>query len=95
MITLEGLYDENVVDFSITEDAEDITIGVAKTAHIAGDWTIVDNFRLYYLGGAVIPVGIEDVKGSASVAGGKYIKDGQIVIIKNGVKYNVAGQTIK
>lgn len=95
MITLEGLYDGNVVDFSITEDAEDITVGVAKTAHIAGDWTIVDNFRLYYLGGAVIPAGIEDVRGAASVADGKYIEDGRIVIVKNGVKYNVAGQTVK
>ena len=55
----------------------------------------MDNFRLYYLGGAVIPVGIEDVGGAASVADGKYIEDGRIVIVKNGVKYNVAGQTVK
>ena len=59
---------------------------------------------LLFMGGAAIglavlaqslprPVYLLDFEGAR--ADGKYIEDGRIVIVKNGVKCNVAGQTIK
>jgi len=42
----------------------------------------------------VVPTGINDLTVKASKAS-KYIVDGQLVIEKDGVKYNAAGQTIK
>ncbi|MBR1668914.1 MAG: carbohydrate binding domain-containing protein [Bacteroidaceae bacterium] len=41
-----------------------------------------------------IPVAIEGIA-TAQKANGKYLENGQVVILKNGVKYNVAGQAIK
>ena len=61
MSTNLGLYAANKVDFIISEEKEDIVIGAVKTAHISGDWTILDKFRLYYLG-QEIPTDIECVK---------------------------------
>ena len=40
-------------------------------------------------------VDINEVEGGETLANGKYIENGQIVIVKDGVKYNVAGQVIK
>ena len=67
MITNLGLYAGNEVNFVISEAKEDIVIGAVKTAHISGDWTILDKFRLYYLG-QEIPTDIECVKDVASEA---------------------------
>lgn len=38
---------------------------------------------------------IDNVVNKASVREGKFIENGKVVIIKNGMKYNVAGQAIK
>lgn len=95
MITNRGKYAGNEVTFVISEEKEDITIGAEKTAHIAGDWTILDQFKLFYLGQEV-PVAIEGVKaGAATIADGKFLENGRVVIVKNGKKYNVAGQAIR
>ena len=67
MITNLGLYAGNEVNFVISEAKEDVVIGAVKTAHISGDWTILDKFRLYYLG-QEIPTDIECVKDVASEA---------------------------
>ena len=43
-----------------------------------------------------VPVGIADIDTAAPAkANGKYFENGKVVIIKNGVKYNAAGQAIK
>ena len=42
-----------------------------------------------------IATDINEVEGGETLANGKYIENGQIVIVKDGVKYNVAGQVIK
>ena len=39
---------ENRIDFVLTEDGEDITIGIKNTA--TDSWVLFDNFRLYYNG---------------------------------------------
>ena len=43
-----------------------------------------------------VPVGIADIDTAAPAkANGKYFENGKVVILKNGVKYNTAGQAIK
>ena len=39
---------ENKIDFVLTEDGQDITIGIKNTA--TDSWVLFDNFRLYYNG---------------------------------------------
>lgn len=38
---------------------------------------------------------LDNVTNSSSTLNGKFMEDGKIVIVKNGMKYNVTGQTIK
>lgn len=58
-------------------------------------WFKADNFRLTYYG-TDIPVAIDGISTpAAKKANGKYLENGRIVIVKNGVKYNVAGQILK
>lgn len=66
-ITNLGKYADNNVVFIVASETDDITIGAKKTAHIDGDWTILDNFRLYYLG-QEIPDGINETPASAASA---------------------------
>ena len=40
----------NTLDFAIIEPSIARKVGVKKTEQIAADWTLFDNFRLYYLG---------------------------------------------
>lgn len=98
MITNRGFYDDNKVDFMVWAETQDVTIGAKKVGHIEGDWAILDKFRLFYLGQDV-PTGIETVKEavgpSKAAKNGKFFKDGQIVIVKDGRMYNVAGQAVK
>ena len=53
--------------FIVESETDDITIGAKKTAHIDGDWTILDRFRLYYLG-QEIPDNINETPASAASA---------------------------
>lgn len=62
------------------------------------NWFKADNFRLTYFGAESeqLPTEIEGIETAAPAkANGKYLENGRIVIMKNGVKYNVAGQRIK
>jgi hypothetical protein len=61
MITNRGLYAGNQLTFNLVKEA-DLTIGVQKQTTINGDWTLLDNFRLYYLGASdEKPVTVEDI----------------------------------
>ncbi len=61
MITNRGLYAGNQLTFNLVKEA-DLTIGVQKQTTISGDWTLLDNFRLYYLGASdEKPVTVEDI----------------------------------
>lgn len=42
-----------------------------------------------------IPLAIKDINTTSQKANGKYFQNGQVFILKNGVKYNMAGQRIK
>ena len=75
-----------------------LTIGVAvKDAN--ANWLAADNFTMKFFGSAdqegFIEVGVKNIDAAATKANGKYFEKGQIFIMKNGVKYNVAGQRIK
>ena len=60
--------------------------------------TTVTEIKLGYVGekpALPIPVAINGIAEGASVKDGKYFINGQIVIVKNGLKYNAAGVAIK
>ena len=77
---------------------ETLTLGLFKDTHIDNDWTIFNNFELYYLGNGEAPDAINAVevngeKASAAIynlAGqrvakavkGLYIMDGKKVVVK-------------
>lgn len=44
-----GYYSDNMCQFKVTEDGKAV-IGIRKSEHIEGDWTIFTNWKLYYLG---------------------------------------------
>lgn len=75
--------------------------GYAHLHSIKGaNWanTTVTDMKLGYVGekpALPIPVAINGIAEGASVKDGKYFVNGQIVIVKNGVKYNAAGVAIK
>lgn len=75
--------------------------GYAHLHSIKGaNWakTTVTDMKLGYVGekpALPIPVAINGIAEGASVKDGKYFINGQIVIVKNGVKYNAAGVAIK
>ena len=86
------------VETYVGEDGN-ITIGT-KIEGCTGNWVCVDNFRLTLLEPGAEPEpdaieGIADNAEDAALKDGKYFIDGQIVIVKDGVKYNVAGQIIE
>ena len=41
-------YDQAILTFSTTADNQSTKVGVKKTTTIDQDWTVIDNFRLYY-----------------------------------------------
>ncbi len=60
--------------------------------------TTVNSIKLGYVGekpALPVPTNIFEVADDAAVKDGKYFINGQIVIVKNGVKYNAAGQVIE
>jgi hypothetical protein len=63
------------------------------------NWLAADNFSMKFFGSAdqegFIEVGVKNIDAAATKANGKYFQNGQIFIMKNGVKYNVAGQKMK
>ncbi len=88
----------NAVIVNVGEDGK-LRIGVKKDVTISTDWAIFDNFKLIYFGAESSKTPTTDIEGIDVAApakqNGKYFENGKIVIVKNGVKYNVAGQVIK
>lgn len=60
----------------------------------SGPFSAPKRFRVQ-IGPAQMPTGVEAVSDQPSVASQKLIENGQLVIIRDGVKYNVQGQIIK
>ncbi len=70
-------------------------IGVSEysTANLTNDGLrLIENAILYLLG--ILPTGIDDAL-STQASAIKTLKDGQIVIIKNGKHYSILGTQIK
>jgi hypothetical protein len=79
------------------EEADDVTFGV-KWSDTGDKWTCMDDFKLTYYGteSKQTPTEIEGIAdGTAVKANGKFFEKGRIFIMRNGVKYNVAGQIIE
>ena len=71
--SMEGAFDRfykspdsyiNTVDVMLTE-GENLTIGLVKNVLISNDWTIFDNFKLFYLG-TETPTAVSSVNAAAS-----------------------------
>ena len=81
------------------DEAADVTIGCKNDD--AADWNIWDDWKLTYFGtnssktDSGDAVAIEGIDAAPAKANGKYFENGRIIIVKNGVKYNVAGQMVK
>jgi hypothetical protein len=56
-------------------------------------WFKADNFRLTYYGAEseFVPTEIEEIDAQPTVKNGKYIENGQLIIIRDGKKYNAMG----
>lgn len=73
-------------------------VGNIEIKAASQSWFKADYFRLTYYGteSEQTPTEIEGIADGTTVkANGKFFKNGQIVIMRNGVKYNVAGQIIE
>lgn len=70
----KGLY-YNELYFEVKEGQEATYIGIRKNQHVDGDWTIFDNFHLYYYGNGEEnrPDGVENISnGTASIIRSTY-----------------------
>ena len=85
----DGDYTIEPVRF-VLKKGESLTLGVRGTA--ARQWVIFDNFRLTYLGSNVESGIISILTSDVEMKDAKYLENGHIIIVKNGVKYNVSGQ---
>lgn len=65
MMSELGKYADNKVDVVISE-GEDLKFGIIKTNTISADWTIFDNFKLYYLG-TEAPVAIQSAEAASQL----------------------------
>ena len=91
-----GYYSNNKLQFQVDEDGKAI-IGIRKSEHIEGDWTIFTNWQLYYLGKSSTGVesinaentanrksAIYDISGRrvSKLTRGLYISNGRKVVVK-------------
>ena len=108
VLTLGGA---NVESKAISEvNASSITFGVGNTGSAANGQVRITDIAVVYTSGAVAtysdysttcedvvdpetPTALDKVEVSASAV--KVIENGQLIVIKNGVKYNALGQEIK
>ena len=78
--------------FTVKDDCIEIN---SFTADQDGNATLINTMQVKRTKPHTVPSGFEDVKPDLNVRDGqKFMKDGQIYILKNGVIYNVIGQKI-
>ena len=90
-------YYENEVTVTVTGGTLTVAVGKPDKTKSTSGWTCFDNFRLFYLGNPDYD-GIESVEAAETTSGRserKMLENGRIVIVKDGVRYNTAGQQIR
>ncbi len=75
-----GYYSDNRLQFQVKEDGKAV-IGIRKSEHIDGDWTIFTNWQLYYLGKS--STGVESISAT---------DNGQLT--KSNAIYDLSGRRI-
>ena len=79
--------------FTVKDDCIEMN---SYTADQNGNATLINTMQVKRTKPHTVPSGFEDVKPDLNVRDGqKFMKDGQIYILKNGVIYNVIGQKIE
>lgn len=94
-------YSNYSVIFTLAE-GESVNVGVRSVGTMAARWFVADDFELTYYGTESAKTdtdggpltGVEEI-GVKKVVNGKFFEKGRIFIMRNGVKYNVAGQIIE
>jgi hypothetical protein len=76
---------------NIRKAEADLTNVTIKASSMS--WFKADNFRLTYYGAEseFVPTEIEEIDAQPTVKNGKYIENGQLIIIRDGKKYNAMG----
>lgn len=90
-------YYENEVTVTVTGGTLNVAVGKPVRTKTTSGWTCFDNFRLFYLGDPSHE-GIESVDGVKNESGhteGKVLENGRIIIVKEGLRYNTAGQRVR
>ena len=75
------------------QNANEFTVG-ANTAYLPASFASGAR-SAYFFGGEITGVANVEAAAEAKAQDGKFIENGKIVIVKNGVKYNAAGQQVK
>ena len=75
------------------KNASAFTVG-ANTAYLPVE-NVSAARAAYFFGGEITGVANVEAAAEAKAQDGKFIENGKIVIVKNGVKYNAAGQQVK
>ena len=80
------------------EEGDTLKIGVTWTDPDKSKWTRMDDFKLTYFGAESQkePTAIDFIDAlPANRRNGKFFENGQLIIYRNGKKYNVAGQQLQ
>jgi hypothetical protein len=90
-------YYENEVTVTVTGGTLTVAVGKPVKTKSTSGWTCFDNFRLFYLGDPSYDgVGsIGEAKEPDGRSERKILENGRIVIVKEGVRYNTAGQQVR
>ncbi len=90
-------YYENEVTVTVTGGTLNVAVGKPVKTKTTSGWTCFDNFRLFYLGDPSYDgVGsIAEAKEQSGRSERKILENGRIVIVKDGVRYNTAGQQVR
>lgn len=92
-----GYYD-NEVSATVTDGTLTVAVGKPVKTKSTSGWTCFDNFRLYYLGDP------QDLNSVGTLSADEYrklgserkvLENGRVVIMRDGVRYNTAGQRIR
>ena len=90
-------YYENEVTVTVTGGTLNVAVGKPVKTKTTSGWTCFDNFRLFYLGDPSYD-GVGSIGEAIEQSGRperKILENGRIVIVKDGVRYNTAGQQVR